>query len=435
MLFRRKSRGIGRSSKTGQTLRQVQVPADAVRLGMRVVGLDRPWTDVPILFQQFAVETASQLATLRRYCLSVTVEMTEDQYRLVKDDIASAKSRKLKALPEEKSLGEELVRARESYEQARKYIDQLLRDVANGQPFDLVQVRSIIQSCVTSIMANANAMFWLSRIRHQDAYTAEHCLRVGILAISFGRFLDLPPEELEVLGLCGMLHDIGKMRIPPEVLNKPGALTKEEMDIMKTHPQHGFDLLGSHHQLAAIVRDATLSHHERMDGQGYPNALPSASISRYARIISIVDAYDAITSDRCYKKGAPAAEALRILYKCGGTQFDKELVEVFIKMIGLYPPGSLVEMSSGEVAVVLSTDPNQKLRPLLELVLDNKGYPCESRVIRLEDEPLDPTGQPYRIARPLPDGIHGFTLQQHIERQTRLPLANAPTPGTDAGRH
>ena len=268
-------------------------------------------------------------------------------------------------------------------------------------------------------MANANAMFWLSRIKHEDAYTAEHCLRVGILAIAFARFLGLPKSDMETLGLCGLLHDIGKMKIPGEILNKPGALTSEEMAVMKRHTSYGYDLLSAHHQLEPIIRDAALSHHERLDGRGYPNGVPEWKISRFARIIAIVDAYDAITSDRCYQDGRSPAKALRILYRERFGHFDAELTEAFIRMVGIYPPGSLVELNSGEVAIVLSTNPQQKLRPKVELILDSEKQPCEPTIIDLTEQPLTPDGEVYGIAQAVADNSHGFDLEARIEKQVR----------------
>lgn len=408
----------GKSVRTGETLLRVEIPADAVRLGMRVIELDRPWTDVPFLFQQQVMEEDWQLQLLRQYCLGVTVELNQAQYRLANAEKQRLAARGLKSFPVSKTLAEELPTARLRYTEALTFVEELLGRIEAGQTFALDTAQTVIKNCVTSIMANANAMFWLSRIRRQDAYTAEHCLRVGILAISFGRFLDFPQEDLETLGLCGALHDIGKMRIPDSILNKPGSLTPEEMAVMQTHAAHGFELLGSHHRLPPVVRDATLSHHERMDGKGYPNGLSGSSISRFTRIIAIVDAYDAITSDRCYKKGLSPADALRILYQERGSHFDEALVEIFIRMIGLYPPGSLVEMNSGEVGIVLATDPNRKLRPMVELVLDSQGNPCQPRVLNLAENPLTEAGATYAIARSLPDGVPGFKLEDYIERQT-----------------
>ncbi len=426
-LFRKSTRP-GKSARKETRLLRETIPTDAVRLGMHVVDLDRPWSEVPVLFQQFVINTPEQLAILREYCLWVIVELTQDQYRLVSEEkLKSGPITKAPSLTfsELKPLAEELPHARLRYGQAQHRIDSLLDRIGKGEDFSLEGVRDIVKNCVTSIANNANAMFWLTRIRHRDAYTAEHCVRVGLLAITFGRFLGYPDEDLEILGLCGMLHDVGKMRVPAAVLNKPGALSPDEWDIMRNHAQYGYDLLGSHHELDPVVRNAALSHHERLDGKGYPNGLPGPAIEKFTRIVTIIDAYDAMTSDRPYHKGIPTAKALGILYKNRGNQFDDHLVEVFIRMIGVYPPGSLVELNTGEVAIVLATSPKRKLHPLVELVLDANGHRCESRVLNLSEEPLSSSGQPYTIARALPDGVEGFSLAEHIRHQSTAPDAAA----------
>lgn len=415
-MFRRKPKSCPPSVNTGTHLRQVEIPADAVRIGMQVIKLDRPWDEVPVLYQQFVVADTEQLDILRKFCLGVTVEFSEDQYRLHVRHGNQPSAITRATHQEHKTVAEELPNARLRYCEALSFIDDLLDDVAEGRDISLEDAGDIVRHCVVSIMANPNAMFWLTRIRYQDTYTAEHCLRVGILAITFGRFMDMPEADLETLGLSGILHDVGKMRIPHAVLNKPAALNRDEWQLIRSHPMEGFNLLGSHHKLDPVVRDAALSHHERMDGGGYPNGLAGSAINRFTRMISIVDAYDAITSDRAYRKGLTNADALRILYEDSGKHYDGELVEAFIRMVGVYPPGSVVQLNSGEIAVVLSILPDRKLYPTVELVADAAGRPCPPRVLRLSSQPLNPEGKPYSIARALPDGNHNFDLEQHIEK-------------------
>ncbi|MFE8070230.1 HD-GYP domain-containing protein [Marinobacteraceae bacterium S3BR75-40.1] len=403
----------------GKTLRQVQISVDALREGMHVVQLDRPWTEVPVLFQQFTIDSDAQLHTLRHYCHWVWVDVDSSHCDADWGRLQLELHKPIKPLPEERPLVEELPRARAAHTKAQGYIDQLVDQIRSEQSPNVEDARPVVQECVSSILANPNAMFWLGRIRHEDAYTAEHCVRVAILAIAFGRSLELEQPDLVTLGLCGLLHDIGKLKVPDAILNKPASLDAEEMAVMKRHTEYGHGLLSEHHQLEPIVRDAALSHHERIDGTGYPNAVPEWRISRFSRIISIVDAFDAMTSDRCYRAGCSTSEALRLLYRYRGQQFDAELVEHFIRMIGVYPPGSLVELNTGEVALVLATNPNMKLTPRVEVVLDGDKRPCESRMLDLSQHPRTEDGQTYAIKQPLPDGAYGFTLQQRIEQQIK----------------
>lgn len=399
--------------------KQVDIPASQARIGMHVVGLDRPWEQVPVLFQKFIINQPEQVDILRTHCQWITVERTAWTEQIAQQAIAHRKATAAGSEFEAKRpLSEELPHAAQQYRRAQDYIDALLDDIAAGRALPLEEARTVVRNCISSINNNPNAMFWLSRIRQRDAYTAEHCVRVGVLAITFGRFLGLGEAQLETIGLCGMLHDVGKMKIPAEVLNKPGALTAEEWETMRSHPELGHKLLTSDHQLEPEVQQAALSHHERLDGKGYPHGLAAPSIAQFTRIITIIDAYDAMTSDRAYRKGIPTSDALAILYKNRGGQFDPTLVEAFIRLIGIYPPGSLVELHTGEVAVVLATSPRKKLQPLVEVVLDTEGHPCPPRVVNLSESPEAADGAVYSIRKALPDGVQGFSLAEHIRHQS-----------------
>ena len=408
---------------------QIKLPTDALRLGMHVVELDRPWTELPVLFQGMVIETEQQLAILRHYCLWVIVELSQSYVDKNPSLSQQFDTPRYRQLPERVTIERELPRARRAYYQAKDYIGRLLSEVEKGSALSLDEARPVVQQCVTSILANANAMFWLNRIKNEDVYTAEHCLRVGIMAIAFGRFLNMAKDNLEVLGVCGLLHDIGKVRVPAEILNKPGALDPDEFRLMQKHTEFGHAMLSAHHKLEPIVSDTALTHHERLDGNGYPNGHHARSISRFARIIAIVDAYDAITSDRCYRRGRSPADALRILYQERSAHFDPELTEAFIRMIGIYPPGSLVELDSGEVAVIIATNPNHKLRPKIELLLDSRKRPCASRVIDLAavaDNEAPPT-----IKQAIADGAYGFSLEARIENHIKAAqYHSAPTEDT-----
>ena len=225
--------------------------------------------------------------------------------------------------------------------------------------------------------------------------------------------------------MCGLLHDLGKLKVPDEILNKPGALTPDEFSIMRQHTTLGYELLRADSGLDPIISDVTCHHHERMDGRGYPQQLAEWQISRFARLVSIVDAFDAITSDRCYRDGLPTSDAIRILYRNRGQQFDASMVEAFIRMIGVYPPGSLVELSTGEVAIVVATHPGRKLKPRVEIMLDADKRPVEPRVIDLAANTAFQGQTSPEIARPLSDGAFGVSLHDRIQRLMAAPDQNA----------
>lgn len=402
-----------RPSQTSEWVR-VRVPTDLLALGMRVVDLDRPWTEVPTRFQDMVIEYPEDIDTLRHHCKFVEVELDRALYDQLKphlETVAVTQER----LHETRTLAEEMPRAREVWNATQSYVDSVLEAIERGDTLPIAEARPLVQQCIRSISANPNAMFWMSRIKSEDAYTAEHCLRVGIYAITLGRYLGLPEKDLETVGLCGLLHDIGKMRVDPAVLNKPGPLTAEEMKHMQRHPELGYELLHSEHTVEPIVLDAALHHHERMNGRGYPHRLQGDQISRYSRLVAIVDVFDAMTSDRCYRAGMSTADALRILYQGRGEQYDVQMIESFIRMIGLYPSGTLVELTNGEVALVIGTHPDQKLRPRVEILLDADKQPCAPRILDLSRDHQTESGA-LSVRSSLPDGTYGITVAARVEQ-------------------
>ncbi len=408
----------------GQMLQRVRLPVDLLQIGMRVVKLDRPWTQVPVLFQGFTLDSEAQASILRQYCEWVVVENETATLADALDKAAKLKTRTVQPLPETRSLAQEMPRARQAWHNAQQLIGDLIRSINEDHDVRLEDARPVITECVNSIKANASAMFWMSRVKSRDAYTAEHCLRVAIFTIAFARFLGLPDENLHVAGMCGLLHDLGKLQVPDSILNKPGPLNAEELAIMKNHAHLGYELVKSDPALDSIISDVSRHHHERIDGRGYPDRLEEWQISRFARIVSIVDAFDAMTSDRCYRDGVPASDAIRVLYQNRGTQFDADMVEAFIRMVGIYPPGTLVELSTGEVALIVAVHPGKKLKPRIEVLLDADKQPVEPRTVDLSellpDEHLD-------IAHPLPDGSFGLSLASRIRQ---LAMKHSPLNST-----
>ncbi|MBD3654309.1 HD-GYP domain-containing protein [Kangiella sp.] len=400
---------------------KVKIPADSLQLGMYVVELDRPWLDVPLMFQKLVVKREVELKTLKEYCKYVYIEVDEQFWSLQKDKL-KAKA-KTAPLPENTPLHHELKRAHGTYEAAREEAINIFELAKMGMRIDIGHTRRVIQSCMISIMSNANALFWLTRIKDKSQFTAEHSVRVAILAIALGKYLKLDEQQLELLGLCGMLHDLGKTQIPEEIVDKPCQLTQVEMRVMQKHTILGYELVNSDPSINQTVKDVIKNHHAHIDGTGYPK-LPAEQISFYCRIISIVDAYDTMTSDTCYKRSISARDALKELFNQRNKQFDGELVEAFIRMLGIYPPGTLVEMSNGEVGIVISTHPEKKLKPKVELVRDSEGKLRKSLIIDLSKLPSDKSGMRYSIKRPLADGAMGFDMRSYIQQTHHIQSKN-----------
>jgi HD-GYP domain-containing protein (c-di-GMP phosphodiesterase class II) len=239
---------------------------------------------------------------------------------------------------------------------------------------------------------------------------------VSILSAAFGKRLGLLEEEIRTLGLCGLLHDIGKAKVPTEILQKPGALTPEEHAIMQNHANWGRDMLMALPKVVHATIDVAYNHHERLDGKGYPRGLEDYQIPYFAKIVAIVDTYDAITSNRVYDRGRSSMEALEIIHRFRGTQFDPDLAREFVQMIGIYPPGSIVEMKTGEVAIVIASNPKNRRRPRIMMVRDaNKERLPKFRLMDLSLKPRNDDGQVLEIGKEVPDGTYGVVLQRFID--------------------
>jgi len=241
-----------------------------------------------------------------------------------------------------------------------------------GNAIDTKQAKSLVADLTENIVRSRNAMIWLTHLKNRDEYTALHCINVCILSISFGTCLNLSKTELNELGLGSLLHDLGKMRIPLEVLNKPGKLTEDEFSKMKLHPVLGYEMLSHSEDIPPTSLNIIKYHHERKHGNGYPDGLCEEDIPLLTQIAAIVDVYDAITSDRCYHDSMTPYDALNKMYHWAKTDFNLELIEKFIKCLGIYPIGSLVSLSTNEVAVVISVNEKARLRPIVLLIQDRE---------------------------------------------------------------
>ena len=279
------------------------------------------------------------------------------------DDLSNNTPPKQKA---EVSFDQEVSIANKLHKKGKSVQKQLLNAVAKGLPLDLTVSENFSKHLVGSIDRNPNALLCLTKIREKDDYLLEHSLNVAILLANFAQYIGLDEEIVGELALCGFLHDIGKIKIPDEILHKPGRLTDMEMNIMRDHVVFGITALQEMDIPERMIRTIS-EHHERLDGYGYPEGTRGDEISFYGRMISIVDVYDALTADRCYKPGMPSQKALQILLKDTPHKYDQELVQKFIKCIGIYPVGSLVELSDASIAMVVTHNESTPLKPLVKV--------------------------------------------------------------------
>lgn len=278
-----------------------------------------------------------------------------------------------KAKPvESASLHDEMAKSQKVHGEANKIIHSLMQDVRLGKQIELEQVDPIVGRMSESILRNQDALLSLCRIKQKDNYTFLHSVSIGALMMSFARAVNLSSEEMRLVGIGGMLHDIGKMKVPDEILNKPGKLTDAEFDIMRLHVVYSRDILSDTPGIAQASLDVASQHHERFDGSGYPLKLKGSEMSIYGQMASIVDVYDAITSDRCYHKGMEPTVALRKMFEWSKFHFNPELVHAFVRSIGIYPVGTLVMLESSRIGIVIEQREVSLAQPLVRVVFNAK---------------------------------------------------------------
>ncbi|ARN76309.1 HD-GYP domain protein [Oceanicoccus sagamiensis] len=384
-------------------------------MGMKVVELDRPWVDSPFTVHGFRITTDHEIQKLQASCDYVYVAA-----KVKRADENTGRPAKRKDYTNTQSFQQALPQAKSAHRQAKSVVKGFFKNLSLGQGFETSVAKKAVKQCVDSVIANQEAMLWLGLLKDVDEYTARHSLNVGLLSIILGRAEGLSPAELETVGLCGMMHDMGKSKIPLEILNKEGAFSDEEFDIMKTHTTLGYEILSEKSDIVDEVANVAHSHHERLNGRGYPRALPAEKISYFSRIVAIADAYDAITSQRVYSPAKTSLEGLRILIGAKGSHFDPELVDRFVECIGIYPAGSVAELSTGEIALVLPSPLEQRNTPNVLIVRDKDKQPCPERTINLDEDIQDSNGQRIKIKHLISDDAFGIDLAKYHEQGATL---------------
>jgi len=245
-------------------------------------------------------------------------------------------------------------------------------------------VMPLVDEIYQSIDRNSDALMNLVRLKTADDYTYMHSVAVCVLMISLGRRLGLDEKLLHQVGMAGLMHDVGKMGVPLDILNKPGKLTDDEFTVVKNHPMQGWEILKEAKVAEEITLDVCLHHHERVDGTGYPHKLSGDALTLYARMGAVCDVYDAVTSDRVYKKGWAPAEAVKRMAEWRNGHFDESVFQAFVKTVGIYPVGSLVRLKSGRLAVVTEQSDTSLLKPEVKVFFSIKSQePVRMEVIDL----------------------------------------------------
>jgi HD-GYP domain-containing protein (c-di-GMP phosphodiesterase class II) len=392
-----------------------EVPVEFLEFGMYVAKLDRPWTETPFVYQGFVLQTEQQLNALKKYCKTVFVDPEKRQVSVAakllalpptqRQVIAEQSREKVRGsvvYKELASVEDELPRARTAFTQTNAIVHSMSRAVITGNALDGDRAKQAVAEITDSVVRNPDAMMLLVTMRDKAEETLNRATQVSVYMTVFGRFLQLERSSLEILGLIGLLQDVGMLKLPAGMPARRADLTPEEDEVFKSHVTHGVEILSKTAGLPPELPSMASLHHERYDGSGYPRGLKGSAISQTGAIAGIVDTFDMLTAPAPYGMQLPPSNALNVLFQNRGTQFHAALVEQFIQCVGAFPVGSIVELNSGEVGVVITQNLVKRLQPRVMVVQDANGNPIHPhKILDLVNEPMATPDEPYRIRRTL----------------------------------
>lgn len=414
---------------------EIKISIDGLKVGMFVSRLDKPWIDTPFSIEGTRINSKDDIDILSRYSSFVFVDtdkgvtpepnlwisLSSDNLKLqgeddaVKVDFKKKKKNEYTKLKRvfyeiETSFEEELKTAKETKVQLEESYKTVLLHLSEDKDIDIEPLKRSIEASVKSILRNPSAFSLLAQLEKSDEYSYSHALSTSIWCAQFGRHLGLKSLDIEALALGGVLLDIGKVKLPNDLLNKTTEISPHESVLIRDHVDLGLNILAKSKSVSAKVLAMVASHHERFNGSGYPQGLTNENIPIFGRIAGIVDSYDAMTTIRPYSKNTMTPnDAINELYNMRDTSFQAELVEQFIQTVGLYPTGSLVELSSGQVAVVLDVNDLKRLYPTVMLILDKDKKPLQ------KFETINLSTSKYKglmVEKALPQGAFGIRLDE-----------------------
>lgn len=405
--------------------REMIVHPSDLEVGNFVVRLDIPWIDTPFPLQGVLVDSESTKEWFENHCEWVVIDFersdtarpprrirrggeTGDEQPV---EPSTDPRHPINALRGERIDKDSVGVALRAYNLLDSQARQLIRGFAQRGTLEVKTAERVVAELAGYLQQNLAAMVWLTRLKDRDDYTAQHSINSAILALGLAHALEWPPDRIERAGLAALLHDVGNVDIDTAILNKPDLLTEEEYRHVKTHTVRGYELLSQRNEVDEAVALAALEHHERSDGKGYPHGKQLGDISEISRLISIVDVYDAVTSQRSYRPARSHHDALGVLWRGRSHKFDRKMVETFIHFVGWVAPGTLVRLSDGELAIVEETNIVHGFYPVVRRLLHGgAGYRPGERVdlAELRDEEDNPL---IHIEEVLPDGLPGINVK------------------------
>ncbi len=408
---------------------QVKVQVGALKVGMFVSQLDRPWLETPFPLQGFFIVSQKDIDALAPYCDFVYIDKERARWAELGFDGSIGETPPVpspdegplsipqlrvgqQSYPQPVAIQKELNKAEQLHQELDTALQDWIATAREGHAPNVTRARRLASSLVQSIIRTPDAMVWLTRIRRHDEHLYQHALRASVWAAVFGRHLGLYEDTLENLVVGMLLCDVGYARLPAEVLTaeKPDAATEE---LGQRHVELGLEILRGMRDLHPQIFDVVACHHERHDGSGYPRHLKGERIPLLARIAAIADYFEGVLTPRDASAALSPSEAITHIYHLRNTAFQGPLLDQFIQAVGIYPVGTLVELTSAEVGVIISQDYERRLRPQLLLLLDENKQPLKKpRMLALDRQRLKRGARPVRIARGLPLGAHRISLKK-----------------------
>ena len=383
---------------------------------MYIASLDRPWSETPFPFQSFEVHNQQEIEDLHRFTKDVYIMVPDEEIELKKlpsnhEDSIPNSGMLHKMSYETRVTAEKEVKAvRESHENIALLITEIESLVQTESKLRVADIEKPVKVMVDSVVNNPDAYLWLTRIRKFDSFVYKDSLSAAVLATSLGRQMGMVEKDLHTLATGCMLMDVGKLGLPIELLHKRERLDHEEWELMKSHVTLGLAILEADPHCSADILDIARTHHERLNGSGYPAGLHGSQIPLFGQIAGIVDFYVAITTPRPFATVISSSQAEQMLYDQKDKYFDEMLVEYFIQTLSTYPTGSLVELSTGDVAIVIAQNPGLHLKPDVVLLLNSDKNPYSVyALVRLAS--YSHNNMPVTIVRSLKDGEYGLKIE------------------------
>ena len=359
-----------------------KISIEQLKPGMYVSDIGSDWMSHPFLRSAFAVKDEAMVQKIAQSGIhevyidpskgddvvdaptteEVTEEIEREMLKVATEPVAERKV----------SAGEELERAKKIHGEANLIIRNIMQDVRLGKQVTVDKAEPVVEKLTDSILRNAGALLSLCRVKNKDDYTFQHSVSVCALLVSFCRARGMDAKTIHLAGIGGLLHDIGKVKVPDKILNKPGRLTEDEFKVMKCHVVESKKILSETDGITDTSIQVAAQHHERHDGSGYPEGLKGEAITMMGQMAAICDVYDAITSTRVYHKGMTPHDALSKIFEWSKFHFNPALVQSFLRAIGIYPVGTLVMLESGMLGVVMEQSGSNLLQPAVKVFYDSK---------------------------------------------------------------